>query len=470
MNRSVAGIILFSFILLTVIALTAIAGSAQTQQSVTPHDTPNATQQQNEPGEPIDLSMLPAPPPVAEPDKQYGNTDRSAMIGEKLTEVSNNSLIKTVSIDENPDNILVKVHLKNDSNPYDLIKPMGNLTSSVDFYYSLIDDKQSRNISLKVNDSSGKTIIDAVFSNKDYAFIYYNVLDTHVLDTLGTNTSSTTPTQTKHNRKLMTLQTGSGSFAQPAASGTPLLPGTGTRALPVQPPYPTPYTQPNIPAPGRTYPIPIIPTYQPPYPTMYPSMPVPAKTYSQVYTPTYNPVNLTQIPVQPGGTLKPLPKNLYPELPMKKVPKAQYGNTSRSAMIAEKLSIENGGKIGIHINENDGLILVDMHFKYYDIDRILAASAETVYYINWVYRMIGLGNSDITLKIYGPNGKQIANATFSCSKNAFENFYMTSAHETPTQSTESTIPQHGGMLSNRKTGGNYTPSLNNTQNVVINYW
>ncbi len=404
------------------------------QKPITRTEGSDSLKEKSGQGEPIDISMLPVPPRISEPDSSYGNTDRSAMIGEKLTEVSNDTLIKRISIKESSDRILVNVQLKSYTNPYDLVKQIGNLTSSIDFYYGLTDDKQGRNISLKVDDGTGRLITDAEFSNKDYTFIYYNVLEVQ-----GNNTSAMTPVQTwKPNRKMMMLLT----MLTPTTS--PLISGGG---------------------------------WNPPWPMSTPTLPLPTY-YSPPYKPTYFPsisqANLSSDSVSKNSTMKPLSKNLYPELPMKKVPKTQYGNTSRSSMIAEKLTIENGGKMGVHINENpDSTILVDLHFKYYDIDRILSSSADTIYYINWVYRMIGLGNSDFMLKIYGPKDKQIASARFSGSKNAFEEFYMIPAEGIPVKGipakgTEQTPRQ--GDVSGNPIAGNNTAALNNTQNVVINYW
>ncbi len=114
---------------------------------------------------------IPPAPPRPQPNMQYGNTARAALIGEGLSEASQGNA--RVYIREG-NSVGVDVYLIQDASPYDLAGTMANLTYMLASLYSLTE-KPNSDIMLKVYDTSGNVIIDAKFNNAKNAFDYFNV-------------------------------------------------------------------------------------------------------------------------------------------------------------------------------------------------------------------------------------------------------------------------------------------------------
>jgi len=114
---------------------------------------------------------LPPPPPKPQPNMQYGNTARAALIAEGLTEASQGN----ARIHVNEENIItVKVNLAQDASPYEIAGSMANLTYMMAGIYCLTE-KPSCDIVTKVYDTSNNLIIDAKFNTAKNAFDYFNV-------------------------------------------------------------------------------------------------------------------------------------------------------------------------------------------------------------------------------------------------------------------------------------------------------
>jgi len=114
---------------------------------------------------------IPPAPPRPQPNMQYGNTARAALIAEGLSQASQGNARLYIS----EDNIItVKVYLTQDASPYDMAGTMANLTYMLASLYSLTE-KPNCDIVLKVYDASNNLIIDARFNNAKNAFDYFNV-------------------------------------------------------------------------------------------------------------------------------------------------------------------------------------------------------------------------------------------------------------------------------------------------------
>ena len=115
--------------------------------------------------------VIPPAPPKAQPDMEYGNTARAAIIGERMTDASQGNAKVVI----NEGNIITaSVYLNKDASPYDIAGTMANFTYMLADLYTMTD-KSSSDIALKVYDTSGKIIIDAKFDNAKNAFDYFNV-------------------------------------------------------------------------------------------------------------------------------------------------------------------------------------------------------------------------------------------------------------------------------------------------------
>jgi hypothetical protein len=125
-----------------------------------------------QPSGPQQVSIPPAPQkPV--PNRQYGNTDRAAILGEQLSKSSQGNA--NVYVGENPDNtVSLDVRLTQSVSPYQIAGAMANLTYMVDGIYYLTERK-GNDIMLKVTDPSGNLITQAKFSDAKNAFDYYNI-------------------------------------------------------------------------------------------------------------------------------------------------------------------------------------------------------------------------------------------------------------------------------------------------------
>ncbi len=114
---------------------------------------------------------IPPAPPKPQPNMQYGNTARAALIAEGLSEASQGNARLYISEDKV---ITAKVYLTQDASPYDIAGTMANLTYMLASLYSLTE-KPNCDIVLKVYDTSNNLIIDARFNNANNAFDYFNV-------------------------------------------------------------------------------------------------------------------------------------------------------------------------------------------------------------------------------------------------------------------------------------------------------
>jgi hypothetical protein len=116
---------------------------------------------------------IPAAPQKPVPNRQYGNSDRAAILGEQLSKSSQGNA--NVYVSENPDKtISLDVKLSQAASPYQIAGAMANLTYMVDGIYYLTERK-GNDILLKVTDPSGNAITNAKFSDAKNAFDYYNV-------------------------------------------------------------------------------------------------------------------------------------------------------------------------------------------------------------------------------------------------------------------------------------------------------
>lgn len=125
-----------------------------------------------QPAAPQQLNIPPAPQkPVA--NRQYGNTDRAAILGEGVSKSSQGNA--NVYVSENPDNtVAIDVRLTKSASPYEIAGAMANLTYVVDGLYYMTERK-GNDILLKVTDPSGNEITSAKFSDAKNAFDYYNI-------------------------------------------------------------------------------------------------------------------------------------------------------------------------------------------------------------------------------------------------------------------------------------------------------
>jgi hypothetical protein len=114
---------------------------------------------------------IPPAPPKPQPNMQYGNTARAALIAEGLSDAAQGNARLYISEDKA---INVKVNLIQDASPYDLAPTMANLTYMLASLYSLTE-KPNSDIVLKVYDTSHNLIIDAKFNTAKNAFDYFNV-------------------------------------------------------------------------------------------------------------------------------------------------------------------------------------------------------------------------------------------------------------------------------------------------------
>jgi len=114
---------------------------------------------------------LPSPPPKPQPDMAYGNTNRAAIIGERMTDASQGNA-KVVINEGNV--ITASVYLNKDASANDIAPTMANFTYMLADLYGLTD-KANSDIALKVYDTSSNLIIDARFDVAKNAFDYFNV-------------------------------------------------------------------------------------------------------------------------------------------------------------------------------------------------------------------------------------------------------------------------------------------------------
>ncbi len=115
---------------------------------------------------------IPPAPEKAKADMQYGNTARSAIIGERLSDAAEGNA--NVYISEGSA-VTASVYLQKDASPYDLAGTMANLTYMIADLYSTMTEKGDSDILLKVYDTSNNVIIDAKFNAAKNAFDYFNV-------------------------------------------------------------------------------------------------------------------------------------------------------------------------------------------------------------------------------------------------------------------------------------------------------
>lgn len=116
---------------------------------------------------------IPQAPQKPVPNRQYGNTDRAAILGEQFSLSSQGNAYVYVS--ENPDNtVSLDVRLARAASPYEIAETMANLTYMVDSIYYLTERK-GNDILLNVTDPSGNLITQAKFSSAKNAFEYYNI-------------------------------------------------------------------------------------------------------------------------------------------------------------------------------------------------------------------------------------------------------------------------------------------------------
>jgi len=115
---------------------------------------------------------IPPAPEKAKADMQYGNTARSAIIGERLSDAAEGNA--NVYIGEGSA-VTASVYLQKDASPYDLAGTMANLTYMIADLYGTMTEKGDSDILLKVYDTSNNVIIDAKFNTAKNAFDYFNV-------------------------------------------------------------------------------------------------------------------------------------------------------------------------------------------------------------------------------------------------------------------------------------------------------
>jgi len=114
---------------------------------------------------------LPSPPPKPQPNMDYGNTARAAIVGERMTDASQGNA-KVVINEGNV--ITANVYLNKDASAYDIANTMANFTYMLADLYSLTE-KSNSDIVLNVYDTSKKAIINAKFSTSKNAFDYFNI-------------------------------------------------------------------------------------------------------------------------------------------------------------------------------------------------------------------------------------------------------------------------------------------------------
>jgi len=114
---------------------------------------------------------IPPAPAKAKADMQYGNTARSAIIGERLSDAAEGNA--NVYIGEG--SAVHRSVYSEGRDPYDLAGTMANLTYMIADLYGTMTEKGDSDILLKVYDTSNNVIIDAKFNTAKNAFDYFNV-------------------------------------------------------------------------------------------------------------------------------------------------------------------------------------------------------------------------------------------------------------------------------------------------------
>lgn len=102
----------------------------------------------------------------------------------------------------------------------------------------------------------------------------------------------------------------------------------------------------------------------------------------------------------------------------------EYGNTKRSAIVAEDLSMASQGNAIVNIIENpDKTITVNVYLKSaMDPYSIVGNIANLTYSINQIYSITDLDNNDIDLRVYDTSGNIFTRAKYSGIKNAFVSY------------------------------------------------
>jgi hypothetical protein len=128
-------------------------------------------QQPQQPAAPKQIS-IPKPPDKIVANKQYGNTDRMAIIGEAMTQGSGDNA--NVYLSESGGKVTVNVNLKKASDVYEIAPYMANLTYGIIGALSITDLK-SADVMLKVYDTTGNQVMDAMFSGANNKWDYFKV-------------------------------------------------------------------------------------------------------------------------------------------------------------------------------------------------------------------------------------------------------------------------------------------------------
>jgi hypothetical protein len=129
---------------------------------------------------------IPSPPPKPQPNMEYGNTNRAAIIGERMTDASQGNA-KVVINEGNV--ITASVYLNKSASASDIAPTMANFTYMLSDIYGLTE-KANTDIVLKVYDTSNNVIIDAKFDVAKNAFDYFNAPE---------STSASTPAEAPQN-------------------------------------------------------------------------------------------------------------------------------------------------------------------------------------------------------------------------------------------------------------------------------
>ena len=151
-------------VLLIAAVLVACAGISLAQQS-------QGGSQAGVPGTSASGNLnIPSPPPKPQPNMEYGNTNRAAIIGERMTDASQGNA-KVVINEGNV--ITASVYLNKSASASDIAPTMANFTYMLSDIYGLTE-MANTDIVLKVYDTSNNVIIDAKFDVAKNAFDYFN--------------------------------------------------------------------------------------------------------------------------------------------------------------------------------------------------------------------------------------------------------------------------------------------------------
>lgn len=132
---------------------------------------PQQPQQPQQPAAPKQIS-IPKPPDKITANKQYGNTDRMAILGEAMTQGAGDNA--NVYLSESGKQVTVNVNLKKAVDVYEIAPHMANLTYGIVGALTITDLKNA-DIMVKVYDTSGKQVMDGKFSAANNKWEYFNV-------------------------------------------------------------------------------------------------------------------------------------------------------------------------------------------------------------------------------------------------------------------------------------------------------